>query len=106
MFAKSVAQFDERRATIMEQEGSEQFSKAVKLYQSLKPPVAKAMMSTLIQGNAIDTVVAYLNALQTRKASQIVAEFENDDPTLAADLLERIKHLGTEFEVAVVDPES
>ena len=103
-FKKSVEEFEQRRAQILEQDGDAQFTKTVKLYQSLKAPVAKAMLTTLVRGGAIEDVVAYLNAMQARKASAIIGEFEKDDPAMAADLLERIKKRGTEFDFAQANP--
>ncbi|MDX2114378.1 MAG: hypothetical protein SFZ24_01985 [Planctomycetota bacterium] len=94
-FDADVAAFKEMRARIAEQEGSEQFQKTVQLYQSVKPADAKNMMASLIQTGKKDQVVSYLNALAPRNASKILAEFQVDDPALAADLLERLRLLGT-----------
>lgn len=101
-FEQQVRDFDERRALILEQEGNEQFLLTVELYRSLKPKAAKAMMSSLIRLNETDMVVSYINALPKRTASKIISEFEKEDPALAADLLERLRQRGTEFEFAGV----
>ncbi len=88
------ADFEALRARIAELEGSEQFEKAVALYQQLKPKQAKELMQTLIDQGEIEQAVSYLNALQVRTASKIIAEFE--DPYLAATLLERVRTRGLE----------
>ncbi|MGP1309891.1 MAG: hypothetical protein ACTS27_06820 [Phycisphaerales bacterium] len=87
--------FDALRARLAALEGSEQFERALALYQSLKPAQAKAMLQTLIDDGDMEQAVSYLNAMQTRTASKILAEFE-DDPDLAATLLERVRTRGLE----------
>src|SRR5690606_34082544 len=96
-FDARVRAFEAMRARIAEEEGSEQFEKAVTLYKTLKADQARSMMGALIAAGQLDQVVAYLNALPPRIASKIVAEFESDDPTLAANLLERLRTRGTEL---------
>lgn len=87
-------EFEEMRARIAALEGSEQFEKALKLYESLKPLQAKDMLQQLMDRGETEQVVAYLNAMQTRTASKILAEFK--EPTVAADLLERLRTRGLE----------
>jgi len=99
-FAAEVRAFEERRARILELEGSEQFRKAVRLYQTLKAPVAKDMMQTLLREGEQEQVVAYLDALSSRAASKIIAEFEREDPAVAADLLERLRVRGLQASAA------
>lgn len=93
-FDQQVKDFDEMRARIAREEGTEQFAKTVALYQSLKADQAKSMMQSLIRGGGTDQVVSYLNALPPRTASKIIAEFEKGDSALAADLLERLRMRG------------
>lgn len=88
------ADFDALRARLAALEGSEQFEKAVALYQQIKPQQAKAMLQTLIDQGEMEQVVSYLNAMQVRTATKIIAEF--DDPALAATLLERVRTRGLE----------
>ncbi len=104
-FAAEVRAFDERRDAILELEGSEQFNKAVKLYQSLKAPVAKDIFQTLLMEGELEQVVAYLDAMSARPASKIIAEFEKEDPAVAAELLENLRTRGTKFDFAGVVPE-
>lgn len=94
-FQKEVETFTAMRKKIADEEGAEQFQKTVQLYQSVKAQEAKNMMSSLIKGGQLEQVVAYLNALPGRNASKIISEFQNEDPALAADLLERLRTRGT-----------
>lgn len=84
------------RDEVEERESSEQFRKAVSLLGSVKADQAKAMLISIINGGEIDQAVAYINALEARAASKVLASFEKDDPNLAAELLERVRLLGTE----------
>lgn len=93
-FDKQVAEFTAMRERIAKEEGSEQFAKAVSLYQSLKAEQAQSMMSSLIREGRTEQVVAYLDALAARSSSKIIAEFQKKDPALAADLLERLRTRG------------
>lgn len=87
-------EFEALRARLAELEGSEQFEKAVRLYQSLKPRQARDLLLTLINSGQIEQAVSYLNAMELRTAGRIIAEFE--DPALAANLLERVRTRGLE----------
>lgn len=98
-FQVQVDAFERMRRRIAEEEGSEQFQKAVQVYQTVKAAEAKNMMNSLIASGQKDQVVSYLNALSPRIASKIVAEFEKDDPDLAAELLERLRLRGTSVAV-------
>ncbi len=88
------AAFEAMRAQIAEVEGSEQFEKALRLYETLKPDQAKAAFQALIDRGEIDQVVSYLNSMQGRSASKVLAEFT--DASVAADLLERLRTRGLE----------
>ena len=89
---KERDEFEAMRKRIAELEGSEQFSKAVKLYESLKPAQTRALFETLIGQGHSEQVVAYLNAMQQRAATKVLAEFK--DPKVASDLLERLRTRG------------
>jgi hypothetical protein len=86
--------FEKQRAEIVRLEGDAQFQKSLKIYQSLKPDAAKAMLQRLIDSQKMTEVIAYLNAMKPSVATKIVAEFQKGDATLAADLLERLKVYG------------
>ncbi|MHC4976365.1 MAG: hypothetical protein ACYTF7_07135 [Planctomycetota bacterium] len=89
-----IDSFEAMRERIAQIEGDEQFTKTVKLYESLKADVAQQMLQELIDDNQIEQVVAYLDAMQQRSASKIISAF--DDKALAADLLERVRVYGLE----------
>lgn len=89
---KEREEFEAMRKRIAAMEGNTQFEKALKMYESLKPAQAKAVFEHLISQGEIEQVVAYLNAMQERQASKVLAEFK--DPTVASDLLERLRTRG------------
>ena len=93
-FNADKATFEKQRAEIIRIEGDAQFQKSLKVYQSLKPDAAKAMLQRLIDDNKMEEVIAYLNAMKPSTGTKIVAEFQKADSTLAADLLERLKVYG------------
>ena len=90
--------FEAERAKIREIEGSAQFEKALAVLKNLKPDKAWEMLTaTLGEGeDGMMRVIEFLNALPDRQRSKIVAEFIDDDATLAADLLERLRTRGLE----------
>lgn len=92
------AAFQAMREQLAALEGSAQFERALRLYESLKPEQTQALLQELITAGNIEQVVSYLNAMQTRTASKVLAEFE--DPRVAADLLERLRTRGLEARVS------
>ena len=88
--------FESMRAKITALEGSEQFQKALKIYQTIKPDVASAMLMELVNRNEIDQIVAYFNAMPPRTASRIITELKKNSSALAADLVERLRVHGIE----------
>ena len=89
--------------------GQEQFRTAVDTLQGQRPPAAANMLMALWDGQAdppqgdLDgraIVVEYLRAMEARQRNKIIAEFEGEDPTLAAVLLERLRTDGVTAEVA------
>jgi hypothetical protein len=80
------------REQIARIEGDQQFKKTVNLLETMRPNQAQGMLQTLIDAGDVEQVVAYLNAMQPRTASRIVALFP--DPVVAADLLERLRTYG------------
>ena len=102
---------------------SEQFQRALGVLAALKPAEATAILMQIMrtgagnapaaqvtganapaslasdlaatsQGSGMDTVVAYLNAMDDRPRGRIMTELAKSDPVLAADLLERVRLLG------------
>lgn len=89
--------------------GQEQFRTAVDTLQGLRPPAAMNVLMAMWDGQApppegdLDgqaIVVEYLRAMEGRQRNKILAEFEEQDPTLAAVLLERLRTDGVTPEVA------
>lgn len=71
-----------------------QFQQAVSLYQSVQPKQAKQMLINLIDAGEMDQAVAYLDAMQSRAASNILKQFKSEQELqLATDLLERLRAL-------------
>ena len=93
-FEREREAYRDMRAEIEALEGSEQFQKALTIYQKVKPDAATDMLSRLIEAGEVDQVVTYLDAMNARVASKIVSEFERRDAGLAADLLERLRTQG------------
>ena len=99
-FERMKEAFDAERDRITRIEGDVQFKKAVDTYAMLKPAAAVRMMVQMMGQTAGDgtdgplQVVSYLNAMDERKRSSIIGEFEKTDPALAADLLERLRIYG------------
>lgn len=95
-FQKKQEAWERMRRDVTALQANEQFNKTVGIYNSVKPDVAKSMMQALIAQGDTQQAVAYLDAMNPRKSNKVIAEFQGDDPTLAADLLERLRLLGIE----------
>ena len=89
---KSIAA-DKQRVT------DEQFRKAVKSLESLPPKQAREVVLELVRTNRMDTAVAYLDAMSSSKASNLLKSFKGDEEVkVATELLERLRMLGLESE--------
>lgn len=90
--------FNKMREELARSTGSEQFAKTLKVYETVKAADACAMMESLLSAGegGREQVVAYLNQMQPRTSAKIIGEFRKKDPTLAADLLERLRTYGLE----------
>lgn len=88
--------FDNARERIKQTEGTEQFQAALDTLATMKADQAHSLLSeTLTQGaSGYETVIAYLDNLDGRKRAAILGEFEQDDPVLAANLLELLRTRG------------
>lgn len=93
-FEAEKAAFEEMRQLIAERETSEQFRSALKVLEGLKPREATDVLQALIETGKKEQAVAYLNAMSSRNASRVMAEFRARDPMLTADLLERLRVFG------------
>lgn len=87
-------QFEADRKRFAENEGTQQFKAALSTLESQKPKDAKAVLGALLEARQTEQVVAYLTRMDESKRSKIIAEFVKDAPTVAADLLERIRTRG------------
>jgi len=89
---KSIAA-DKQRVT------DEQFRKAVKNLESLPPKQAREVVLELVRTSRMDTAVAYLDAMSSAKASNLLKSFKSEEETkVATELLERLRMLGLESE--------
>ncbi len=94
------AAFDAERERITQIEGDDQFKVAVGAFSEVKSDMAKAMLAQIMSGQTIDgsdgkaQVVSYLNAMDGDVRAKIIEEFADEDPALAADLLERLRTYG------------
>lgn len=101
--------FEAMRKRVLDQEGSAQFKKTLTTLQDLKPDQAKKALNEMIAltpastgagstiASGMDLVVSYLNSMDSRSRVKVVNEFIQDDPKLAADLLERLRTRGIAF---------
>lgn len=88
------AAFDEHRTRLAEIEGSVQFKTALATLQGQKPRDAYLVLKSLMDQRMLDEVVSYLNAMDERQRTKVVAEFVRSAPEVAADLLERLRTKG------------
>lgn len=99
--------FERQQADIASIRGDKQFQTALSVLNAVKPADAKKMLQEIIDGRAgaigvgdvpglsgQGRAVAYLDAMDERIRGKIIAEFVKDSPTLAADLLERLRTFG------------
>jgi len=81
-----------------------QFQRTVALYEALAGPQAKRMLVELVSQGRADQAVAYLDAMSRRAASKTLKALKTEEENkLATELLERIRTLGIDPEVAETD---
>lgn len=106
-FAKERDAFNAMCDQIAAVKGDEQFQAALSVLTTVKPDKAKAMLQEIIDGRAgevgladsagmtgLDRAVAYLDEMDEMVRGKVMAEFVDDSPTLAAELLERLRTFG------------
>lgn len=101
-FETERSAFERMRKELAELEGSKQFKRTLATYEGLKPPAVRTVFLELLKpqaDGAVDEagakqVVAYLNAMQDRARSKIIDEFVQNEPKVAAVLLERLRTHG------------
>ncbi len=99
--------FKRQQEDIVSFRGDTQFQKALSVLIAVKPGDAKTMLQEIIDGRSgamgmgdaqgmtgLDRSVAYLDSMDERVRGKIIAEFVKGSPTLAADLLERLRTFG------------
>lgn len=92
--AADRAAFADERRRIAETEGARQFREALATLEGQKARDAKMVLDALLQAQQVDQVVAYLARMEEGKRTKVMAEFVKDDPSVAADLLERLRTRG------------
>ena len=103
-FEADVAAFNTMRRQIADQEGSDQFKKALVVLEQLKASEAKEALQAMLAEGKRDEVVGYLNAMEDRARTKVIAEFiKNADAPLAAELLEELRVRGI-GDLALGDP--
>ncbi|MEQ9616917.1 MAG: hypothetical protein RLN60_02660 [Phycisphaerales bacterium] len=95
-FEAAKRAWTEMRARLTAEELTEQFQKTVKNYEAQKAEVARDMLNTLIEEGDMGQAVAYLNSMKPRSTAKVIDSFAQQDPALAADLLERLRTFGIE----------
>lgn len=112
--------FEEMRDRLSGLEGDEQFRKAVRVLESMRPRDAMATLTEIIEGRGdglvprtqgrdeptgVERAVAYLNAMAERPRSRVMSEFVDLDAGLAAELLERLGTHGQQVWAGGRDPD-
>ena len=89
------ASFEAEKKRYAEIEGAQQFKAALTTLEGQKPKDAKSVLRSMLDGQQVEQVVAYLSRMDEGKRTKIIAEFVKDEPTTAADLLERLRTRGS-----------
>jgi len=99
-FEEERKAFEAWRAEIAATEGDAQFRKALAVYEGLKADQAASALRTLLADGDRDQVVSYLGAMEERKRTKVIQVIVEDDPRLAAELLESLRRHGVDAPVA------
>jgi len=89
-----ILAFDAQKKKYLEIEGTSQFQTALATLEGLKAREAKAMLESMMGQGLENEVIAYLAKMDEKKRSMIVSEFAKEQPSVAADLLERLRTRG------------
>lgn len=87
--------FEETKRLYASIEGADQFKTALSTLEGQRAKDAKLVLQALLSIGQHEQVVAYLANMDEGKRSKVVAEFVKDSPSVAADLLERLRTRGT-----------
>ncbi|MEM7622412.1 MAG: hypothetical protein AAF235_04340 [Planctomycetota bacterium] len=88
--------FEQTREQIAMQEGDEQFRKSLSVVEGMKAEDAAAMITQLEAQGRRDSVLMYVDAMQERQRTKLMTELVEQDPVLAATLLEQLRARGVE----------
>lgn len=82
------------------------FKKAIEMYEQLPAGQVKAMFVELMQRNQSEQVVAYLHAMDERRAAKVLAEFKQEaELSAAVELTERLRARGSTLVSALENPQ-
>ncbi|MDH3585135.1 MAG: hypothetical protein OER86_13070 [Phycisphaerae bacterium] len=85
----------DRLNAIRGQLDEEGFQRAVTLYESLPPRQSKDHFLALMRQQKPEQIIAYLEAMEPRKAAAVLKEFKSDEEVAAAvELTERLRSRG------------
>ncbi len=95
-FAQMKAAWDKANAAERKRKTDEQFAQAVKILAALTPKQGKQMLTNLVTDGNTEQAVAYLDALNPRKAAGILKAFKTvEEMILATQLQEKLRVFGT-----------
>ncbi len=94
--AQRETNFEDTKKRYARIEGAEQFKTALTTLEGQKAKDARSVLQALLSIGQTEQVVAYLARMDESKRSKVMAEFVKDSPTVAADLLERLRTRGAE----------
>jgi hypothetical protein len=86
--------FAAERKRIADTDGDKQFLVALNTLEGQKPKDAKQVLQALLDQKQTTQVVSYLARMEEGKRAKVIAEFVKGTPSVAADLLERLRTRG------------
>ena len=100
--AAREAEFEKLLAERQQQIDDESFRKTMKVYQGLDPKQVKQMFTDLMNQDQTEQVVTYLEAMQPRKATEVLGEFKaGSEIARAVELMERLRARGSNLALKV-----
>ncbi|MBI1369513.1 MAG: hypothetical protein GC162_12775 [Planctomycetes bacterium] len=95
---KEKQTLQKRLAQIEQQRNDEGFKKTVELYETLPPKQVKEMFVKLMSEGGGEHVVAFLEAMQPRKAAGVLKEFKTpEEVAKAVQLTEQLRARGSDL---------
>lgn len=100
------AELEKKVADIESRLNTDGFRRAVALYESLPAKQVKQMFIDLMTTGQTDQVVAYMEAMDERKAAGVLKEFKDDsEVSQAVELTERLRARGSDLVKKATDKE-